>query len=231
MRDQNKKRWDEIYKIKKERGSFNKYPTEHIVVFIAKNFYKAPDRKTIKILEIGCGSGCNLVYLAKEGFDAYGIDHSADAVAMSKEFLLKNASAARTEMCCATALPFPDNFFDACVESNSIHCNSSDDIRLIINELHRVLKPGGKFFGIWVSDKSDGFGKGMAIDGSTFNFSDTKTARGQFDGFPIIHFFSKNEILGLAESFSKCRLELDLTTIETGGDKSPLGYWLVELSK
>ena len=56
MRDLNKKKWDEIYKIKKERGSFNKYATEHIVVFIAKNFYRAPDRAAIRILEIGCGS-------------------------------------------------------------------------------------------------------------------------------------------------------------------------------
>ncbi|OHC00870.1 MAG: hypothetical protein A3G70_07385 [Planctomycetes bacterium RIFCSPLOWO2_12_FULL_39_13] len=231
MRDLNKKKWDEIYKIKKERGSFNKYPTEHIVVFIAKNFYRIPDRRAIKILEIGCGSGCNLIYLAKEGFSAYGIDQSAYAIDMSKEFLLKNGCAAQTEMCCATSLPFHDNFFDACVESNSIHCNTTEDIKLMIKEILRVLKPGGKFFGIFISDKSDEFGKGIEIDGATFNLSDTKTFRGQFDGFPVIHFFSKDEILHLTKDFSCCKLELDLTTVETGSYKNPLGYWLVELEK
>ncbi|MCX5884684.1 MAG: class I SAM-dependent methyltransferase [Proteobacteria bacterium] len=231
MKNVNKEKWDEIYKIKKQKGSFNKYPTEHIVVFIAKNYYKASDRSAIKILEIGCGSGCTLTYLAKEGFDAYGVDHSEYAIEMSKEFLLINQCSAQVSVQCATVLPYADNFFHACVESNSIHCNTTEDIRLMMIEIHRVLRPGGKFFGIFVSDRSDEFGKGRMIDVSTFDFSNTTTFRGQFDGFPVIHFFSRDEILDLAGCFSSCKLELDITTIETGSHRSPLGYWLVELRK
>jgi SAM-dependent methyltransferase len=231
MKSFNSKKWDEIYKIKSERGSYNKYPTEHIVIFMARNYYKAPNRAAIKILEIGCGSGNNLVYLAKEGFTVYGIDHSAYAIEMSKEFLSVNQCMAKIETQCATSLPFPDNYFDVCVESNSIHCNMTEDVKLIMKEIKRVLKEGGKFYGIFVSNESDEFGKGRMIDASTFDLSDSHTFRGQFDGFPIIHFFSKSELLNLTRGFSACKLELDITTIETGSYSSPLGYWLVELEK
>jgi ubiquinone/menaquinone biosynthesis C-methylase UbiE len=230
-RELNRNKWDEIYRKKKEIGSYNKYPTEHILVFIAKNYYKVPDREKIRILEIGCGSGCNLVFLNKERFKPYGIDHSPYAIEMSKEFLKMNNCSAEVMNECATSIPYEDNYFDVCVESNSIHCNTTEDIEIIFNEIHRVLKPGGKFFGILVSDKSDEFGKGVKIDSKTFDFTNTKTFRGQFDGFPVIHYFSKEEIERLTQKFSFLLLELDLMTYETGGTSSPLGYWLVELEK
>lgn len=227
----NSERWNELYRLKRENGSYNKYPTEHILIFVAKNYYKVRNRGDVRILEIGCGSGANLLFLSQEKFQAYGLDHSAFAIEMAGEFLRKYDSSANLKTGCATSLPYEDSYFDACVESNSIHCNTTQDIQQIFDEIHRVLKPGGKFYGIAVSDSSVEFGTGKKIDERTFDLSETKSFRGQFDGFPVIHFFGREEIIKLAKRFSSCTLELDLTRYETGGNQSPLGYWLIQLEK
>ena len=60
----NASNWENIF-LQKEWG---KYPSIALVRFIASNYYDAQDRNEIKILEIGCGTGANLWYLAREGF-------------------------------------------------------------------------------------------------------------------------------------------------------------------
>lgn len=35
----------------------------------------------MRVLDAGCGGGRNLVFLLREGFDVWGVDESADAVA------------------------------------------------------------------------------------------------------------------------------------------------------
>ena len=71
----------------------------------------------------------------------------------------------------------------------------------------------------------------MPFDKRTFDFTEVKTLRGQFDGLPVIHFFGKEELLEMTQKFSSVQLETDFMAFETGNDRKPLGYWLVELQK
>ena len=73
-----KEAWEQVHK-NKEWGM---YPSEIIIRFIARNFYKMPKdkRNQIKILDFGCGAGANSWYLAREGFDTYSFDFSEYAV-------------------------------------------------------------------------------------------------------------------------------------------------------
>jgi len=59
----NIKLWDEIY----QSNEWGKYPPVPVIRFIAKNFYKDKNRKEIKILELGSGTGANLWFCAREG--------------------------------------------------------------------------------------------------------------------------------------------------------------------
>lgn len=72
--------WDQTWENVFKTQEWGKYPSEDLIRFVARNFYGAPSRKEIKILEVGCGTGANLWYVAREGFSVYGIDGSKTAV-------------------------------------------------------------------------------------------------------------------------------------------------------
>ena len=57
------------------------YPNEALCRFLGSNgFFNVERKEDIRILEVGCGSGANLWMIAKEGFDAYGLDASSAAI-------------------------------------------------------------------------------------------------------------------------------------------------------
>lgn len=68
----NKDIWDMVF----SNQEWGKYPSEDLIRFIARNFYKVENRKNVKILELGCGPGANIWYLAREGFSFCGVDCS-----------------------------------------------------------------------------------------------------------------------------------------------------------
>ena len=67
--------WEEIHATQE----WGKYPSESVIRFAARNYYKS-DRKDVKILDFGCGGGSHTWYLAREGFDVYAFDGSQSAV-------------------------------------------------------------------------------------------------------------------------------------------------------
>ena len=68
--------WENIFA---SRG-WGAYPPEELVRFIARNFRTVPDRSQVHVLEIGCGPGPNIWFLAREGYAAAGIDGSPTAI-------------------------------------------------------------------------------------------------------------------------------------------------------
>lgn len=61
-----------------------RYPNEQMLRFLGRNLFKVPfeSRKEMRVLEVGCGSCSNLWVVAKEGFDAHGIDLSPESIAL-----------------------------------------------------------------------------------------------------------------------------------------------------
>ena len=53
-----------------------KYPNEELCRFVGRNFshFTSGEKSSMRVLEVGCGSGSNLWMLAREGFDAFGVD-------------------------------------------------------------------------------------------------------------------------------------------------------------
>lgn len=162
-------------KLYKTQGfdSQRSYPNEALIRFLSANYFNLPraKRKKIKILELGCGSGANLWMLAKEGFDAYGIDIASTGIKLCKKMLKKWNVFAKAEKGNMRKLGFPDNFFDAIVDVVSVQHVNLKGHSEIYRETYRCLKTGGKLFQWHLGTRSVSFkmGGGKKIDSNTID--------------------------------------------------------------
>ena len=194
--------WDKIFSSR----DWGQYPEITVIRFVAKNFYHVQNRKLTKILDLGCGVGAHSWYLAKEGFQVYGIDGSSEAIKLAKIKLKKEKLKAKLVIGDIINLPYQDNFFDAVIDSATIQHNSLVNIKIILKEIYRVLKPKGKIFSTMVAQ--DNYLK---------------------QGFGQIHFFTKPQIKQLLVRFSQLTVDCHQYT-ENNGERLHKS-WLIQAQK
>ena len=114
-----------------------------------QDFYRQFDMKRFtgkKLLEVGCGSGVDAMLWAESGAQYHCLDRSLTNVkhtwagleALGHTGVFMNAS--------ASAIPFSDAVFDVCYSHGVLHHTCKGQIAL--DEIRRVLKPGGTFIGM-----------------------------------------------------------------------------------
>ena len=89
-----------------------------------------------RILDVGCGTGANLLMLAEYG-DAEGVDISEDALAFCRERGLDKVRLGAGEQ-----LPYDDGTFDLVTALDVVE--HMDDDLAGLREMRRVLRPGGR---------------------------------------------------------------------------------------
>lgn len=134
------KQWNEVFK---KHGKVFLEPQEDMAR-IADIFKKSGVKK---VLDLGSGTGRHIVFLAKNGFDVYGIDIAEEGIKITKEWLIKEKLQADLRISSFyRKLPYKDNFFDAVISTAALHHEKIENIRKAILEIERVLKPGGLVF-------------------------------------------------------------------------------------
>lgn len=101
------------------------------------------DLSRSEVLEVGSGRGGGCAFLAEylHAKSVTGVDLSDSSVAFSRLAApLPNLAFRAGD---AEALPFPDGSFDVVINVESSHCYGS--MRTFVNEVVRVLRPGGVF--------------------------------------------------------------------------------------
>jgi 2-polyprenyl-3-methyl-5-hydroxy-6-metoxy-1,4-benzoquinol methylase len=117
---------------------------------MAPGIAKYLDRKGLikgNILDYGCGKGHLLEQMIKiGGANFYGLDFSADSIAATRE--RTHDAPGLKELVVATHLPcsLNDASFDTITLIETIEHLQDDKLHATLNELHRLLKPGGKLF-------------------------------------------------------------------------------------
>lgn len=115
---------------------------------MGRNFFPVPPdrRSAVRILEAGCGSGANLWMIAREGFDAYGLDFSTASIALCRQMLARYGVSADLRVGDMVALDYEAASFDAVVDVFSSYCLDDAGHAAFLDNVQRVLKPGGRFF-------------------------------------------------------------------------------------
>src|SRR4051794_29710692 len=104
----------------------------------------------MRILDAGCGSGRNLVYLLRRGYEVFGVDADPAAIAAIRtvsSMLAPALPANNFRVNPVESMSFPDEFADVVISRGVLHFADGDDqFRAMLSECWRVLKRGGLFF-------------------------------------------------------------------------------------
>ena len=106
-----------------------------IAGFVEDICRKVTDRRP-RILDVGCGTGANLLLLSKYG-QAEGVDVSEDALAFCRARGLDDVKLGAGE-----ELPYEDGTFDLVTAFDVVE--HMDDDLAGLTEMRRVLRPGGR---------------------------------------------------------------------------------------
>lgn len=214
--DQN---WETIF----AEQEWGRYPCEEVIRVTARNFYNAKDRKSIRILDLGCGGGATTWYLVREGFDVFGVDGSPSAIKQASDYLEREKLSATLTVADFVQLDFDDNFFDAVYDLGAIQHNRMEDIQKIYREINRVLKPKGLLFSNCINDQTSGQEEAEEVEKNSF------LRLNSINKDVLVHLFSQEELKMLTASFDQ--VTIDSTLRSSNNFQHRIGHYLVSAFK
>ena len=104
----------------------------------------------MRVLDVGCGSGRNLVHLLRSGYEVFGVDADPNSIEAVRQLASKVAPHIqsdnfRTEP--IERITFPEGFADVVLSSAVLHFARDDEqFMAMLEGSWKVLKRGGLFF-------------------------------------------------------------------------------------
>jgi tellurite methyltransferase len=129
----------------------------------------------MRVLDAGCGTGRNLVYLLRSGYEVFAVDEFSHAIAHTRRLaaaLAPHSPPENFRIEPVERMSFADATFDIVLSSAVLHfARDENQWQAMMNEMWRVLQPGGIFFArlassIGIEDKVE------LIDGRRYRLPD-----------------------------------------------------------
>lgn len=148
------------------------------------------------IIDLGCGSGNNSLYLREHGKQVIACDYSEEALHIVNQ-VLKDVQTRLFDM--KGSFPFPDHFVDLVIADLCLHYFSYSDTVNIIKEIQRILTPNGHLLlrVNSVHDFNNGAMQGIELEKHYFAVENMK--KRFFDQEDLESFFSNWTIVDLVE--------------------------------
>jgi cyclopropane fatty-acyl-phospholipid synthase-like methyltransferase len=185
-----------------------KYPHEKVVQFCFRNF-RPDQRPCVRALDVGCGSGVHVVFLASEGFQTTGVDISAVGISNAQQRLNALGLKASLRIEGAETLDFLSSSFDLVVCVGVYDCTGPVIAKASVERLRQVLSPGGCGLFLFASDRD------FRIKGEN----------------PFgLHGYTRDEVEDIfTNGFARVWIDLYITTYE--GAQFQQNDWLVTLKR
>ena len=121
-----------------------------IDIYLFDQLLRGRIRPGMRVLDAACGTGRNLVYLLQAGYEVFATDADPGAVKAVQQLAAAAADhlpATNFRVEPVERMTFSDAFADVVVSSAVLHFARDDGhFSAMIDEMWRVLKPGGMLF-------------------------------------------------------------------------------------
>ncbi len=207
--------WDRHYA--RERSNL-RYPDENLLRLVHKKASGLASKGVA--LDLGCGSGRHLPILAEAGFDTVaGSDISMDAL-----ILARRASESPLVLSDNTRLPLKGDSVDLAVSWGSLHYSDKAGMKLMLAEIHRVLRPGGVLLASLRSSDDTCLKRGRHL-GDNVWITDLHDLEGS-----KVSFYSEAEIPDCFSLFGTCSFGFTKRSI-VGDRDSVIAHWVITAEK
>ena len=122
----------------------------NIDIYLFDQLLKGNLAPGLPLLDAGCGGGRNLVYFLRNNFNVFGVDAHPPAIQQVRQLaaqLAPQLPPANFQVADIAALPFANAQFELVISSAVLHfARDAQHFDRMLDELWRVLKPGGMLF-------------------------------------------------------------------------------------
>ena len=177
-------------------------PTDEQVVKLTR---KLP--KQSFILELGSGRGLFTKHLAEVGFRLIGLDFEGNVVKKANEDIKDWGLEGKVKFMEGNALniPLTDASFDGVCDFGLFENLYKEDWPQYASEVNRVLKPGGFYLNVSLSNKTGNF----------FEFFPSDSASKEFEKYGMhYYFFDGNEIKNIFKNYLET-VSQEIKSVET----------------
>jgi tellurite methyltransferase len=121
-----------------------------IDVYLFDQLLRGHIAQGMRLLDAGCGTGRNLVFLMRAGFEVWGVDESPEMIARVRQLAASIAprlEADRFRVERVEAMSVEDGSMDVVISSAVLHfARDERHWHAMVREMWRVLAPGGILF-------------------------------------------------------------------------------------
>ena len=104
------------------------------------------------VLDVGCGTGENALYLAAQGHDVWGIDFTPTAIQKAQEKAAQRHLTVSFRVLNVLELHTLGRTFDTVIDSGLFHVFSDEKRPLFVDNLAAVIRRGGTYFMLCLSE-------------------------------------------------------------------------------
>jgi SAM-dependent methyltransferase len=108
------------------------------------------------VIDVGCGTGENALYLASRGLSVVGVDAAPTAISRAREKAVRGGLDVAFEVADALDLSTLGRTFDVAVDCGLFHVFSDPDRVRFVRSLGGILRPGSRYFMLCFSDEEVG---------------------------------------------------------------------------